>query len=109
MHVTLFGNQTVTEDIPAAFNCTAPSGESIVRYIWKRDGLLLSNNLQQYTFVPKRNNNGQILSCAAVTVGGVISQESNFTLQVYCKWTMSLFQPNFPFPYPQKTSEKLRF
>ena len=85
MHVTLFGNQTVTEDIPAAFNCTALSGERIVRYIWKCNGLPLLNDLQQYTFVPKRHNNGQTLSCAAVTVVGVISQESNFTLQVYCK------------------------
>ena len=85
IHVTLFGNQTITEDIPATFSCTEPSGERILRYIWKRDGLPLLNDLQQYTFVPKRNNNGQILSCAAVTVSGVISQESNLTLQVYCK------------------------
>ena len=85
LHVTLFGNQTVTEDIPAAFSCTAPSGERIVRCIWKSNGLPLLNDLQQYTFAPKRNSNGQILSCVAVIVGGVISQESNFTLQVYCK------------------------
>ena len=83
--MTLFGNQTVTEDIPATFNCTVPSGERILRYMWKRDGLPLLNDIQQYTFVPKRNNNGQILSYAAVTVSGVISQESNLTLQVYCK------------------------
>ena len=90
VNVTLFGNETVVEDIPATFNCAAPSGESIARYIWKYDSSPLSNIAQQYTFLPKRSNNGQILSCAAVTVNGVISQESNFTLQVYCKYTMDL-------------------
>ena len=74
--MTLFGNQTVTEDILQ---------HSVLWYIWKRDGLPLINDLQQYTFVPNRNNNSQILSCAAVTVGGVISQKSNLTIQVYCK------------------------
>ena len=84
--MTLSGNQPVAEDQNATFSCTAPSGESIARYIWKRNGSVLLNNTQQeYIFVANQVHNGQILSCAAVTNSGVTSQESNLTLQVYCK------------------------
>ena len=84
--MTLSGKQPVAEDKNATFSCTIPSGKSIARYIWKRNGSVLPNNTQQeYIFVANQVHNGQILSCAAVTDGDVISQESNLTLQVYCK------------------------
>ena len=85
LNVTLFGNQAVAEDMSATFSCTAPPEEKIARYIWKLDGSPLIKNISQYTNSLNRDNDGQILSCAAVTFGGVISQEPNFTLQVYCK------------------------
>ena len=83
--MVLFGNQPVEEGKSATFSCTASFGESIAQYIWKLGGAVLSNNTLQYTFVPSRINNGQSLSCGAVTVGGANSQESTLTLQVYCK------------------------
>ena len=76
VNVTLSGKQQIVEGKPAIFHCTTPFGLYILRYIWKLGGTLLSNNILQYTFVPNRSNNSQILSCTAVTGGGAYSQES---------------------------------
>ena len=79
-------DQPIAEGNQRTFTCTAPGHENITRYIWKlNDALVSGENTRQYSFKPNRTHNGTKLSCTAITATDVRSEESQVTLQVFCK------------------------
>ena len=84
--VKLSSDQPVAEGNQGIFTCTAPGHENITSYIWKlNDNIVPDEIKEQYKFTPNRTHNGTKLSCTAITVAGVASEESQVILQVFCK------------------------
>ena len=79
-------DQAIAEGNQSIFNCTAPVHENIISYIWKLNNTLVPDeDKKQFNFTPSRTHNGTKLSCIAITAAGVHSEESQVTLQVFCK------------------------
>ena len=84
--VNLTPDQPVAEGNQRTFTCKAPGHENISSYVWKWNDTTISGvNTTQYNFTPSREQNGRNLSCAAITVAGVTSEEAKIKLQVFCK------------------------
>ena len=84
--VKLTPDQPVAEDNQSKFTCTAPGHENITSHIWKLNDTIVTDEIkEQYKFTPNRIHDGMKLSCTAITVGGVASEESEVMLQVFCK------------------------
>ena len=84
--VKLTPDQPIAEGNQKTFNCSAPGHENIDSYIWKLNDTTVSDeNKGQFNFTPSRTHNGTKLSCIAVTVAGIASEESQVILQVFCK------------------------
>ena len=82
-------NQPIADGNQSTFTCTAPANENIpsTSYIWKLDdNHIPGENKEQYKFTPNRTHNGKKLSCTAVIVAGITSEESQVILQVFCKY-----------------------
>ena len=63
----------------------APADENITSYIWRvSDTATHYEKKGQYKFTPNRGQNGTKLSCTAITTAGVVSEESQVILQVFC-------------------------
>ena len=80
-------DQPIAEGNQSIFTCTADD-ENIpsTSYTWKlNDNPVPRENKEQYKFAPNRTHNGTKLSCTAITVAGVASEESQVILQVFCK------------------------
>ena len=87
-------NQPIAKGNQSTFTCTAPADENflITSYIWKlNDNHIPGENKEQYKFTPDRTHNGKKLSCTAVIVAGITSEESQVILQVFCKYLIQLF------------------
>ena len=83
--VKLTPDQPVVEGKQSTFTCAGPAHETI-SYMWKsNDTTIPSEDKRQYSFIPSRTQNGTKLSCTATTEAGVTSEESQVTLQVFCK------------------------
>ena len=81
-------DQPIAEGNQSIFTCTTLADENITStsYIWKLDdNPIPGENKEQYKFTPNRTHNGTKLSCTAITVAGVASEESQVILQVFCK------------------------
>ena len=84
--VELTPDQPVAEGNQGIFTCAAPGHEDITSYVWKLNDTIVTDEIkEQYKFTLNRTHNGTKLSCTAIAVAGVASDESQVILQVFCK------------------------